>query len=124
MNAAERVGVRKRMDEEQRFAITMLLHFGYGSIVGSLYAPFGRIVPGPSIFKGMLVGVLVWGGSYLGWLPLTGLLSSAKDHATSRNVLMIAAHFVWGITTASLMGNALWGSSRKNSYPLRAVTSV
>lgn len=34
MNVAERVGLRKRMDEEQRFASTMLLHFGYGTIVG------------------------------------------------------------------------------------------
>jgi len=111
MNVAERLGLRKRMDEEQRFATTMLLHVGYGTIVGSLYVPFGHMVPGRSVFKGMLFGVLVWGGSYLGWLPSTGLLSSAKHHAACRNALMIAAHLVWGTTTAMLAENRLWGHS-------------
>jgi putative membrane protein len=113
MHVAERVGLRKRMDEDQRFATTMLLHFGYGTIVGSLYAPFQRIVSGASIFKGMLFGVIVWGGSYLGWLPATGLLSSAKHHAASRNALMIAAHLVWGTTTAILLEKGAMRAFRK-----------
>jgi putative membrane protein len=116
MNAAERLGLREQLNKEQRFATTMVLHFGYGTIVGSCYAPLAHIIRGRSLFKGMLFGVLVWGGSYLGWLPITGLLSSARHHAASRNALMIAAHLVWGATTAILCDEALGESFRKKTY--------
>jgi putative membrane protein len=46
--------------------------------------------------KGIGFGLLVWAGSYLGLLPALGLLSPATQHAPQRNLLMIAAHLVWG----------------------------
>ena len=102
MAAAERAGVHKLMDEESRFPTTMALHFGYGAAVGALYAPLANRIPGPVPFKGMLFGGLVWIVSYLGWLPLTGLLSSALRHPAERNELMIAAHLIWGAVIASV----------------------
>jgi hypothetical protein len=73
MNMAEWLGLRNWLDEEQRFATTMLLHFGYGTIVGSLYAPFGHIIAGWSIFKGMVFGY--WCG-----LGVTSVGYQAQDY--------------------------------------------
>jgi uncharacterized membrane protein YagU involved in acid resistance len=106
MAAAERVGVKNRMDEQTRFSTTMALHFGYGTVVGALYAPLADTMPGCSSFKGMAFGVLVWAGSYLGWLPMSGLLSSATRHPAARNALMMAAHLVWGSVIAMIVEHA------------------
>jgi putative membrane protein len=50
----------------------------------------------------MLFGGLVWIVSYLGWLPMTGFLSSALRHPAERNELMITAHLIWGAVIASI----------------------
>jgi uncharacterized membrane protein YagU involved in acid resistance len=113
MAAAKRVGVKDRMDEQTRFSTTMALHFGYGTVVGALYAPLADTVPGCSPFKGMAFGVLVWTGSYLGWLPMSGLLSSATRHPAARNVLMIAAHLVWGSVIAMIVEHAERGKGNR-----------
>jgi putative membrane protein len=44
----------------------------------------------------------VWAGSYLGLLPVLGILSPATRHPTGRNALMIAAHIIWGATLGIL----------------------
>ena len=84
------------MTQDARFATTMILHFGYGSVIGALYIPFARLAPGLRPLNGMVFGLLVWAGSYLGWLPMTGLISPATRHPADRNRLMIAAHLAWG----------------------------
>jgi putative membrane protein len=99
------------MDEQTRFSTTMALHFGYGTVVGALYAPLADTVPGCSPLKGMAFGVLVWAGSYLGWLPMSGLLSSATRHTAARNALMIAAHLLWGSVIALIVQHAERGKS-------------
>ncbi len=100
MAAAERVGMRCYLAGNSRLATTMTLHFAYGTTVGALYVPFSCIMPGRDLPKGLVFGVLVWAGSYLGWLPITGLLSPATRHPAARNALMIVAHLVWGTVIA------------------------
>jgi uncharacterized membrane protein YagU involved in acid resistance len=100
MAVAKRVGIKRHLSPHSRFATTLGLHFAYGSAVGSLYLPSARLLPGPYPLKGLLFGGLVWSGSYLGWLPMTGLLSPATRHPAGRNGLMIAAHLVWGSVIA------------------------
>ena len=46
--------------------------------------------------EGALYGLAVWGGSYLGLMPATGLYRSADEEPAARNALMITAHIVWG----------------------------
>jgi hypothetical protein len=48
----------------------------------------------------------VWAGSYLGLLPMTGLLHSATRERAERNALMIAAHVVWGGVLGALAEHA------------------
>lgn len=73
---------------------SVLAHFGFGAFAGALYASL------PQRMSGMLFGVAVWAGSYLGWLPALGILKPATRHPPERNLLMLAVHLVWGLTLA------------------------
>jgi uncharacterized membrane protein YagU involved in acid resistance len=98
-NAAEAAGAGEamdNMDEGGRKATTLAAHFGYGAAAGAAYVPLAGKSGLPPAAEGALFGLAVWGGSYLGLMPATGLYNSAKDEPAARNVLMIAAHLVWG----------------------------
>jgi putative membrane protein len=89
------------LEPEEHRAATLLMHFGYGAACGALYALAPaklRSMP----FSGPLFGLAVWGGSYLGLLPATGLMRSATRQPPTRNALMIVAHLVWGGSMARL----------------------
>ena len=51
----------------------------------------------PKYLAGISYGLLIWAGSYQGWLPLVGLHKPATKITPKRNALMIGAHVVWGI---------------------------
>jgi putative membrane protein len=94
----ERVGIEDRLSEEGLIGLTIFSHFGYGALFGSVYALFADRIPLHSSLKGALAGVAIWIGSYLGWLPALGILRPATQHPFRRNLLMIIAHVVWGVT--------------------------
>lgn len=100
----ERAGVWQRADEEERTALTIAGHFGYGAALGAAYGarPVERLLPGP--VGGAAYGLLVWAASYAGWLPAAGIMRPAWREAGGRNLQMIAAHLVWGATLGWLMG--------------------
>jgi uncharacterized membrane protein YagU involved in acid resistance len=52
--------------------------------------------------RGALAGLALWVGSYLGWLPAVGILRPATRHPWRRNLLMIVAHIVWGVTLGEM----------------------
>jgi len=97
---AAKAGLAKALDAEQLSAATYGAHLGYGATVGAAYPMFASRVGGPPVLTGALFGLLVWGGSYLGWLPATGILRSATREPAGRNAMMIGAHLVWGAATA------------------------
>jgi putative membrane protein len=82
--------------------------------MGVLYTPFARKIPLHAAIKGMLFGLLVWLGSYFALLPLLGLWESAYTEPTRRNLLMIAAHVVWGASTGAT-AEVLIRTSQRNS---------
>jgi hypothetical protein len=84
--------------------ITTAAHFAYGAACGSI---LGAAVPRAGPVSGAAAGVLVWLGSYLGWLPAAGILKPATDHSARRNRLMIGVHLVWGAATALSMRELL-----------------
>ncbi|MDB5416870.1 MAG: hypothetical protein JWP50_289 [Phenylobacterium sp.] len=73
-------------------------HLAYGAAVGALLG-LGARRPGLGI--GAAYGVFVWAASYFGWVPALGVLAPATAHPARRNMLMIAAHLVWGGATAA-----------------------
>jgi len=99
----ERVGIEDRVSEGELVGLTLFSHFSYGALFGSIYALFDQSMPMHSSLKGGLAGLALWAGSYLGWLPAMGILPSAVRHPWRRNLLMIVAHLVWGVTLGELM---------------------
>jgi hypothetical protein len=94
---AEKAGVNEHLDEEEREAATWVSHFAYGAAAGALYgAVSGERIDRHPLLAGVGFGCAVWAGSYLGWLPAAGIISSATVHPARRNALMIAAHVLWG----------------------------
>ena len=100
---AHRAHVRYRMNKGQILGATLVSHFGYGAAMGMLYALLGRKMSLPSAARGTLFGVLVWAGSYLGLLPLLGMSESGHREPARRNLMMIAAHVVWGSATGVIV---------------------
>ena len=100
---AERLGIENRIPEEGLIGLTILSHFGYGAVFGATYAVFEHRIPAHSSLKGAMAGVALWTGSYLGWLPAMGILTPATRHPWRRNLLMIVAHVIWGVTLGELM---------------------
>ena len=98
----ERVGIEDEMSEDQLIVATVASHFGYGALVGSIYALFEQRLPIYSGFKGVLAGLTIWAGSYLGWLPALDILPPATKHPWRRNLMMILAHVVWGATLGAV----------------------
>ena len=92
---ARQVGVAVDEDDDAIKIATIAAHFGYGAAMGAIYS---AITPpkytGPT--TGVAFGLGVWAGSYLGALPALGILTPATEHPARRNLLMIAAHVVWG----------------------------
>ena len=93
---AQRAHMRQHMNKIQILGATLVSHFGYGAMMGTLYAPLAKKIPLPAVVKGVLFGLGVWGASYLGLLPLLGMSESGQKEPGRRNLLMIAAHVVWG----------------------------
>jgi uncharacterized membrane protein YagU involved in acid resistance len=96
---AHRAHVRHHMNKQAVLAATLVSHLGYGATMGLLYTPFARKLPLPAALKGILFGLMVWVGSYLGLLPLLGMWESAYVEPSRRNLMMIGAHAVWGAST-------------------------
>ena len=103
MNVADAAGVREELDEPQRKAATLALHFGYGAGTGGIFALLAPRTPGPAVPKGIAWGLIVWTASYLGLLPALGLHEPAMRQPAGRNVLMILAHIVWGASLGLLL---------------------
>jgi hypothetical protein len=80
-------------------AATLASHFGFGAATGALFAAapasLQREYP---VGTGIAYGLCVWAASYLGWVPVLGLMPPATRQPTARNAMMIAAHVVWGAT--------------------------
>lgn len=91
-------GLHRRVNQLNERILTWLLHFLFGAAAGSIYGILDEKIPGDEDVKGLLAGTMLWSGSYLGWIPLFGILPPATRHPWRMNVLMIVAHFIWGLT--------------------------
>lgn len=78
---------------ERHPALVTAAHFAFGAAAGSLFAGL-TTRRGPAVGIGW--GLLVWAGSYAGWVPATGMTPPATRQSAERNLLMILAHVVWG----------------------------
>jgi uncharacterized membrane protein YagU involved in acid resistance len=117
MRLAHAAGVHAKLNRGQRHALTLVNHYAYGTAAGSL---FGLIAPrerGAAVTAGITYGLFVWAGSYLGLLPVLGILTPATKHPARRNALMILAHVVWGATLGLLVSALRGGATAEASRP-------
>jgi hypothetical protein len=99
-SVAERDGIEPvRSSEELEFGWSMA-HLAYGAACGAIYSVMQPALPGPRAVKGLMFGGIVWGVSYLGFVPALGLYPWPKDDSRTRIAVMIAAHAVFGVNTA------------------------
>jgi uncharacterized membrane protein YagU involved in acid resistance len=106
LRAARKVGLRHKMGEDHRAAATLAAHFGYGTAVGTALGALAPRGPAKAAATGAGFGLLVWAVSYFGLMPALDLHPPAHRDTLRRNLLMVAAHLVWG-ATAGLVSNAL-----------------
>lgn len=100
LRLANRVGIGRHLDEPARSAATVAGHFGYGALVGAIYAVTCGTRRDRPLAAGAAFGLAVWGASYLGWIPAARIMRPATEQPTERTALMIAAHLVFGTATA------------------------
>jgi uncharacterized membrane protein YagU involved in acid resistance len=107
-------GAIGHLGDPERTIATGILHFGIGTLGGASYSVAAKLIPVPSLARGIGFGLLVWLTGYMGWLPALGILRPATKHPAQRNALMIAAHVVWGSVTALLFA-ALSGDDESDA---------
>ncbi|MFT3895942.1 MAG: DUF1440 domain-containing protein [Anaerolineales bacterium] len=109
---AKRLGQEDELSDDTLMGVTLFSHFLYGAITGSMYTALEQKIPLNARWKGSFAGLLVWAGSYLGWLPLVGILKPATQHPWRMNFLMIVAHLIWGV----VLGETLEKFKSKKQY--------
>lgn len=113
MKVAEQIPNLPRLDENEKTAATLVAHYAYGAAMGGLYSSIAKKMKIQNTKGGILFGLAVWTGSYLGFLPAVKLHRSALKEPWRRNALMIAAHVVWG----AAMARTLRGEKKLLSTP-------
>lgn len=103
---AEKAGVAHDMDETAMENATLGAHVGYGALCGAIFGTFAPKQPAAAVAAGMLFGLGVWVGSYLGMLPALHIRHDAREDPAARNGLMIASHLVWGAATGYELASA------------------
>ena len=107
-NLLHATALRSEVDRSDELLFTGIAHFGFGAAMGASWGLLARKLPIESIVGGVSYGLVVWAGSYQGWLPASGLHRPATRQSAGRNALMILAHVVWGATLA-VTGQAVRG---------------
>jgi hypothetical protein len=102
--AVVKAGVSRTLSERDIEDLTLAGHFGYGALCGAVFGLVAPRHPGAAVGAGVVFGLGVWAGSYLGWLPGVGLRHHPRYDPVARSALMIGAHAVWGGVVGVLLG--------------------
>jgi hypothetical protein len=105
-DVARKMHVRWHMNKAAVLIATLFAHFGYGATMGILYEPVKSRILLPPPLKGIFFGFFVWATSYFVLLPLLGISETGQKEPGRRNLMMLAAHGVWG-STLGLTAHAL-----------------
>ncbi len=98
---SRKVKIGRKVNKEPDLTIaTTLAHLGYGAMSGAAYAEVAGPIHAPTLLKGMAGGLILWAGSYMGWLPITGVMLPATKQPSQRTIMMIIAHLIWGSSVA------------------------
>lgn len=75
-------------------AVAVVAHLSYGAALGASYDAWS---PGAGRLRGgVSFGLAVWAASYLGWIPLAGIMPPPHRDDPGRQVTMVLAHVLFG----------------------------
>ncbi len=92
----------RAFDRRDRRTLAWLLHFFFGAATGSMYVMAADRFSRPTSYTGVGFGLIVWVGSYFGWLPAFDVYGAGRDQTPARNTLMLAVHIAWGVSLGML----------------------
>lgn len=88
-----KAGLWQQLSARQRNRLSWVSHFGYGALMGSVYAAMAKR---HGTRSGIAFGVGVWAGSYLVMLPALGIRRPVQKSFRDDHVQLVVAHLVWG----------------------------
>src|ERR687893_984776 len=101
-NIVEQAGEDPDRQSPEFQAGWLAAHVGYGAACGVMFSAIRPMLPRSDLVAGLLYGGAVWGVSYVSLMPSLNLYPSAQDDSNQRQVVMIAAHAVFGKALASI----------------------
>ena len=102
VNRVEELGLVGEPSPAARRILTTVAHFAYGIGTGTAFGLLRRERYGPAeeAAVGSALGILAWGAGWASWLPLTGVHRAPWTQRTSKVLLPVVDHAVYG---------AVWG---------------
>jgi hypothetical protein len=96
----EEVGFVGNLSPMGRRVLTAFAHFAYGAGTGVAFGLLRRETDTPTeeAAVGSALGVLAWGAGWSSWLPLTGVHRPPWAQKSSRVLLPVVDHAVFGAT--------------------------
>ncbi len=107
-----KAGLWQQLPARQRSRLSWLGHFGYGALMGSVYAPLAARSGTGGAGSGVAFGLAVWAGSYLGALPALGIRRPLRKSFRDDHVQLVVGHLVWGAALGWLAKSLRKGSRK------------
>ena len=94
----EELGLVGDLSPATRRLLTVVAHFAYGTGTGVAFGILRRErgSPGEEAAVGSALGVLAWGAGWSSWLPLTGVHKAPWTQKTTKVLLPVMDHAVFG----------------------------
>jgi len=84
-------------------ALATMAHFGFGAAGGAVLAAASRLI-GLRLSAALALpwALVIWAGSYFGWVPALNILPPPPRDHPGRAWTMLVAHLVYGVSLAAL----------------------
>ncbi|MDN6636160.1 MAG: DUF1440 domain-containing protein, partial [Lacticaseibacillus paracasei] len=87
--------------------VSLLIHFGFSSSLGALYAVAGHYVPLFKLGYGSMWGLGVWAGAHLWAMPALKIVPAAKDQPVEEHLSEAVGHMVWNTVNQIVISDML-----------------
>ena len=123
--AFDTMGLGRRVDERERRLGTSVTHLGIGAVAGAALGGFRGALDGPRLTPvvGTAFGAAFWALAYVVVAPAIELFPRPDRDRPGRPPVMLAAHIIYGIATATLIEAFLGDqASRPSASPVTSAS--